>query len=261
MKNRYIIGFVVVTIVAAVCITIQIKRDRRKEEEMRIVNVSIEISDDQYMAMKRRAARIAKSTEHWTVDDEITFTASAAISLQAAEEMRKEQDAIRRSQITDDFITDDTPIRVVAVQKEERTLSEDPKGEPDAGADRFITQEQQKRDVIDLTPQERNLFLCCIQAEAGNQPIEGRQAAAEVVLNRVADRCFPGTITEVINQPGQFGVVRNGSINNVTPDETTIRAVDAALEGCRVLPEDYVFFNNEPIGNDPIKIGGHYFGR
>ena len=47
----------------------------------------------------------------------------------------------------------------------------------------------------------------------------------------------------------------------MTPDETTIRAVDAALEGCRVLPEDYVFFNNEPIGNDPIKIGDHYFGR
>ena len=169
---------------------------------MRVVNISVEVTEDQYLALKRRAARTGRGTDGWTVNDEISYTASAAVALKAADEMRREQEAIRKTQITDDFITDDTPIRVVAAQKEEpQTLSEDPEGEPDAGTDGFITQENEHAHGIIVTTEERDLFLRCIQAEAGNQPIEGRQAAAEVVLNRVADSCFPGTITEVINQP------------------------------------------------------------
>lgn len=258
MKKKYIMAFAVVCIMAITGITIKTKQE---EKDMHVLNISVEISDEQFMAMKRRAARISKSTESWTVHDEVNYTAAAAIALQAEDEIKREQAALRRSQITDDFITDDTPIRVVAAQKKEQTLSEDPKGEPDANADSSQNTEAKNARRIVTTQQERDLFLRCIQAEAGNQPIEGRQAAAEVILNRVDDPHFPGTITDVIMQPKQFGVVTNGSINNVTPDKTTIKAVDDALEFSAVLPRDYVFFNNAPIGNDPIKIGDHYFGR
>ena len=261
MEKKFVAAVAVVYIIAAVCIGIQVKRERREKENMRIINVSVELSDAQYMAIERRAARFTGADQSWNAEKEITYIAGAAVTLTANEEIKKEEAAIRNAQIIDDFIVDDTPIRVVAAQKEEQTLSDDPEGEPAANADSSqITEAKNARRVV-ITQQERDLFLRCIQAEAGNQPIEGRQAAAEVILNRVEDPHFPGTIAEVIMQPKQFGVVSNGSINNVTPDATTIKAVDDALEFSAVLPRDYVFFNNAPIGNDPIKIGDHYFGR
>lgn len=106
-----------------------------------------------------------------------------------------------------------------------------------------------------------DLLRRCVQAEAGNQCLEGKQAVANVVLNRVNHAAFPGSVYDVIMQPGQFGVVSNGSINSVTPDVDTYEAVDMALQGLSVIPSDYVYFNTSPNGADPIQIQDHYFCR
>lgn len=262
MSRKYVIAGIIVWAMLIVGCAVKAKQKEAEEMEMRVVNISIEMEERQYLALKRRAARLNKDVGAWSVDDEIQMTAEAAIAIQADNEIEREKAALRRSQIGDDFITDDTPIRVVAAQKEEtRTLSEDPEGEPAAGADGFITEPENNGEIVAITPKERDLFLRCIQAEAGNQPADGRQAAAEVILNRVADARFPNTITDVIMQSGQFGVVSNGSIETAVPDGTTVKAVEAALEGSTALDDDYVFFNNQPIGRDTIKIGDHYFGR
>ena len=263
IRKKHIIAIISVWVLAITSIVIS---ERQKETDMRIINVAIEVSDAQYNAIERKVARLTKSPAvQWSARQEIETIAAGAVINVAELEIQREQQAIRNALI--DGIDAEQPFRVVAAQREEpRTLSDDPEGEPGAGAG-FITNNNhtvtaQNMEVIATqNATEHDLLLRCIQAEAGNQPLEGRQAATEVILNRVRDPRFPASITEVINEPGQFGVVSNGSIERVTPDQTTKEAVEAAICGSRVIPEDYVFFNNAPIGRDVIQIGGHYFGR
>ena len=48
------------------------------------------------------------------------------------------------------------------------------------------------------------LLAICVEAEAGNQGLEGKRMVVDVILNRVDDPDWPGTIEEVISQPVQF---------------------------------------------------------
>ncbi|MCR4782713.1 MAG: cell wall hydrolase [Lachnospiraceae bacterium] len=53
-------------------------------------------------------------------------------------------------------------------------------------------------------PSELNLLAAIIQAEAGNQGYDGMFAVGSVIMNRVFDRQFPGTITGVVYANNQF---------------------------------------------------------
>lgn len=59
-----------------------------------------------------------------------------------------------------------------------------------------------------ITPEERELIARVVHLEANNQPFEGQQAVAEVILNRRAAANFPDTVEAVIYQenPVQFTV-------------------------------------------------------
>lgn len=271
---------------------------------MRIVTVSVELTETQYMAIKRRTARLSsRFWKGWTTEEEIEMTAQAAVIMIANEEIKLEDRAVRNAQITDDFITDDTPIQIVPahapITDEQNnmprqqgfagkeagdaeyehlrdTLNAEATGGGSSDSDNNIHEKDNGtadsihagQDFITQDPatgsghsEEMDLFLRCVQAEAGNQQLECKTATAEVITNRVKDPRFPDTITGVIMQPGQFSVVSNGSINSVTPDMDTITAVEAAINGSMTIPQDYIFFDIAPIGKDVIKIGAHYFGR
>ena len=76
------------------------------------------------------------------------------------------------------------------------------------------------------------LALCkIVQAEAGSEPVQGKIAVANVIINRINNPSFPSTVEDVIRQPGQFGPVRNGSYALAVPSTETIDAVNAALTG------------------------------
>lgn len=79
-----------------------------------------------------------------------------------------------------------------------------------------------------------------INAESGNQPLEGKIAVGNVVLNRVSDPIFPNTIYDVVFQKNQFSPVRNGSIN-LEPNEESIVAAKLCLDGAMILPNAYWF--------------------
>ena len=53
-----------------------------------------------------------------------------------------------------------------------------------------------------------------VHSEAGNQDVLGKRLVIAVVLNRVESNKFPNTIHDVIYQPEQFAVVRNGSFDS-----------------------------------------------
>ena len=104
------------------------------------------------------------------------------------------------------------------------------------------------------------LLACCVQAEAGNQSIEGKQLVADVILNRVDSETFPNDIENVIMQAGQFAVVKNGSINKVEPTAETWQAVSNEIEN-RQNDEVMYFKANgySTYGTPYAKVGDHYF--
>lgn len=80
-----------------------------------------------------------------------------------------------------------------------------------------------------------------INAESGNQPLNGKIAVGNVILNRVKSPIFPNTLYEVIYQKNQFSPAYNGSIDR-TPNEESVIAAKLCLDGAVVL-SDALWFN------------------
>lgn len=116
---------------------------------------------------------------------------------------------------------------------------------------------------IAMTEDERDELAAIIYLEARGEPAEGQQAVAEVVLNRVIHRDFPGSVGEVLHQGEgtavpQFSTI--GLLSTAEPTQEQYDAVDAALYGPSILPDDVVFFSRAGE-NDRVwgTIGGHVF--
>lgn len=107
---------------------------------------------------------------------------------------------------------------------------------------------------------EMELLTRCVQAEACNQDFDGRRMVADVILNRVSDPDFPGTIRDVILQDGQFQVVSNGRIYDADPDDETLEAVRMELESVS-WPGLFYFRTGRysDYGTPWKKVGDHYF--
>lgn len=105
-----------------------------------------------------------------------------------------------------------------------------------------------------------------INAESGNQPMEGKLAVGAVILNRVESPSFPNTIRGVVYAPNQFTPVSNGSIR-LTPNSESVIAAKLCLEGVRVNDNIYYFVNPKSSPNSwasrnrpyVTTIGAHAF--
>ena len=73
-----------------------------------------------------------------------------------------------------------------------------------------------------------------IQAECGNQPLEGRMAVGNVVMNRVKNPAFPSTVKGVLSQKNQFTTWKNGALAKRTPNATSVIAAKLVLDGGEV---------------------------
>lgn len=105
-----------------------------------------------------------------------------------------------------------------------------------------------------------------IYAESGNQPLKGKIAVGNVVLNRLADPRFPSTIKGVIFQRNQFTPVSNGTIY-LEPSAESIVAAKLCLDGANTVGNSLYFVNPRvspncwAIRNRPhvATIGAHAF--
>lgn len=82
-----------------------------------------------------------------------------------------------------------------------------------------------------------------ISAESQGEPLEGKIAVGNVVLNRVASPDFPDTIYDVIFDSrwgGQFEPVRTGTIYQ-TPTDESVLAAQLCLEGTNVAGDSLYF--------------------
>lgn len=116
---------------------------------------------------------------------------------------------------------------------------------------------------VGMSEDERRELAAIVYLESANQCADGQQAVAEVVLNRVISPDFPNTVHDVLHEGEgtavpQFSTIVN--LDSAEPSAAQYAAIDAALYGPSILPEDVVFFSR--CGeNDRIwgKIQDHVF--
>lgn len=90
---------------------------------------------------------------------------------------------------------------------------------------------QQEQSIkVEISMEEFDLMAACIMAESGGEDFQVQYHVAETILNRVDSNLFPDNIEQVIMEPGQFEVVENKEIWNVTPTDSVYEAVQSALE-------------------------------
>ena len=108
--------------------------------------------------------------------------------------------------------------------------------------------------------EDLNLLARVITHESGNQPLAGKIAVGNVILNRVAHRSFPNTVSDVIYEKNQFP-----GATNATPNAESIIAAKLCLDGAVTVP-GALYFNG--VGKacwasrnktHLATIGGHAF--
>lgn len=111
---------------------------------------------------------------------------------------------------------------------------------------------------LKLTSEEIHLLARVVWVEARGESEEGQQAVAEVVLNRLASEEFGDTLKGVIYAENQFRSV--AYLDDAEPYQAQYEAIDRAIYGPYVLPEDVVHFATYRT-NDNVwgQIGGHIF--
>lgn len=136
--------------------------------------------------------------------------------------------------------TQQTPAEeaVVAYTEEVQVAEDNGDNSADGGSDEGIVLEEEAvplaAEIVEDSYEVR-LLAALIQCEAGGECYEGQVAVGAVVMNRVADPRFPGTIAEVIYQPGQFTPVRHGKVDRVLASgniyESCLEAAREAVSG------------------------------
>lgn len=154
----------------------------------------------------------------------------------------------------------------VKVARSETILESETLSLPIAGVSVYTVPEIK---VVDLTEEDieeemyydsLELFALCVEAEAGNQGLEGKRLVADVILNRVDDPDFPDTIYDVITQPYHFSTYWDGAIERAEATEETYKAIEMELEE-RSYPALLYFTAGGygKYGTPWRQIGDHYF--
>jgi len=111
---------------------------------------------------------------------------------------------------------------------------------------------------LELGIAERQLLARVIWAEARGESLEGQQAVAEVVLNRLASKNFPDNLRDVIYGENQFRSV--DKLEDAELSQAQYQAMEKALYGPYILPKDVVYFATYPTNDKEWgTIGGHIF--
>ncbi len=105
-----------------------------------------------------------------------------------------------------------------------------------------VTVSYQRPDVQDIA-----LLARLIYCESGYEPMLGKLAVGQVVLNRM--KMFNQTMSQVVYAKGQFDGVRTKYFYR-QPNEESIQAAKKLLYGTRIFPENVVYFANIAASTD-----------
>lgn len=121
---------------------------------------------------------------------------------------------------------------------------------------------------LDISRSELLALARVIYGEARGESFQGMVGVGAVILNRTVNDGFPGSITEVIREDGQFSSLMDGQAN-LYPDERAMDAARAALMGYDPSRGALFFYNPEIatnlawISQRPVvkTIGNHVFAK
>lgn len=119
------------------------------------------------------------------------------------------------------------------------------------------------RALPDYEQSDLDLLAALVWAEAGDQDFIGQRIVADCVINRVRSAEWPGSVADVIYQPGQFSVVANGRLDagfyNATPEN--YEAARLALAGDQIDTQ-VIYFSMYYCANGAFAYqhGDHYIG-
>ena len=185
------------------------------------------------------------------------------------------EDAVQETEETSDDITDDGWVRVQYAEEkygyvsaeyvtlqyelgEGMTMEEIKKKEAEEKKEKL----KKKIASFQANGNEVVLLAAIIQAEAGNQPYEGKVAVGAVVMNRVRSPRYPNSIAGVVYAPGQFGPVSNGTLDRYLAGSSAscMKAAQEVLGGYTNVG-DYTHFRraDRDMGPNSIVIGAHVF--
>lgn len=108
---------------------------------------------------------------------------------------------------------------------------------------------------IGMSDEERHWLEKLIEAEAAEEPYDGKVAVATTIANRIDSKAFPDTVMGVIKQNNgnwhQYSPWDDGAIYKRTPSEDTLKAIKEVFdEGNRNLPKETVYFAMKNIAFD-----------
>lgn len=110
-------------------------------------------------------------------------------------------------------------------------------------------QKENRYEGYTLTEEDIYMLACFVYAEARDEAPEVKQAVAEVVLNRVMSPDYPNTVRGAINQT-EFYRAAPAMRKIGEPGIDQYIAVDAAMYGPYILPEDICFYSAWEKGED-----------
>lgn len=174
-------------------------------------------------AWKNLPKKTPETTEAIVLQDEVTQENQSAVR---EEQARQEAAKCWCDTQTRRYSEQEATYAAEEEQQEERQRERE---------ERERRRQERKRREEERRREERQILERIVEAEAGDQDLEGRILVANVILNRVHSRHFPDTVKGVVfaNRAGryQFSPVSNGRYYRVTVSDKTKKAVKQALAG------------------------------
>ncbi len=211
------------------------------------------------MKKKRRRYRIRLTPEGKTLVNSIVVgVLIGGIAAAGAHESHKNWELQKQIAVMEQREAD----RQQATEKAEVNIQE-------ALADYIGIEEEVK--TVELTEQDYaeqdyydslEMLAILVEAEAGNQSLEGKRLVVDVVLNRVDSPDFPNTIAEVIFQENQFACINDGGFDRAgwRMQDEDYKAVFLELD--RRTDSRVLYFTAGGYGNygtPAYQEGDHYF--
>lgn len=132
--------------------------------------------------------------------------------------------------------------------------------EPMAEKEVVVESKPEEPPATLATQEEIELIALCVMAEAEGECEYGQRLVIDVILNRVDDPHFPGTIYDVIYQKNQFAGMYGDRITRCYVKDELVQLVREELENR--TDYDVVFFRTghyHSYGVPMFQVGAHYF--
>lgn len=164
--------------------------------------------------------------------------------------------------VSADYVTTDLELGEAITLAEEQEAIEKAKAEEEAkksaqvASSGAVQSESVAASVDDVT-----LLAALIQCEAGNECYEGQLAVGAVVMNRVKSGSYPGSISGVVYQSGQFPPAGSGSVAAIAsrgPKSSCVQAAQEAINGMDNT-SGATHFARTSSGHAGVAIGNHVF--